>query len=415
MTITTLNTGLGNDVVTVDLHASEDGTFVLNTQGPWNTYPAITDNDTVIATGTGTKPGTGITAPFASDLPLIVFGGQGNDSITGGSGNDILFGDRGRVLSFETIDGIPTIVAAFGSGGPGDATDGVIRTIDRVLSVDLAVGGNDTILGLEGNNIVVGGAGADNIAVGTGADIVLGDNAQVDFWPNSTQVMSARTTDVVDQPAWGDTIVTGAGTNIVLGGLGADHVNDPAIAFSAGAVPSSSADYVIGDNGVFNWDSSGRLELFMSTNPFVPHTGPANPFDGIVLSSQSTPSFVDLDGDGDLDLVVGASDGTLKYYENIGSATAPVYMAGATNPFDGIDVGTQSTPTLADLDGDGDLDLVVGASDGTLHYYENTGPVAPLHLIRSPRSMSAARARRASPIWTATGTSTRWWARPAAR
>jgi Ca2+-binding RTX toxin-like protein len=352
-TITTLNTGLGDDVVTVDLDTGEDGTFVLNTQGPWNGYPAITDNDTVIGT--------------ASSLPLIVFGGQGDDSITGGSGDDILFGDRGRVLSFETIGGIPTVVESLG-GGTGDLTDGVVRTIDQVRSVDPGVGGNDTIFGLEGNNIVVGGPGADNVAVGSGADIIVGDNAQIDFWPSSTQVMSARTTDVVDQPLWGDTIVTGAGSNIVLGGLGADHINDPAIAFSAGALPSSAADYVIGDNGLFNWDSAGRLEVFMSTNPFVPQTGTANPFDGIVLSSQSTPSFGDVDGDGDLDVVVGESGGSLRYYQN--TATGFVELTGAANPFDGIDVDIQSAPTLADLDGDGDLDLVVGASDGTLHYYE---------------------------------------------
>jgi hypothetical protein len=35
-TVTTLNTGLGNDTVTADLAQGEDGFFVLNTQGPYN-------------------------------------------------------------------------------------------------------------------------------------------------------------------------------------------------------------------------------------------------------------------------------------------------------------------------------------------------------------------------------------------
>ncbi|MDM7937535.1 MAG: Hint domain-containing protein [Cyanobium sp. CZS 48M] len=116
-----------------------------------------------------------------------------------------------------------------------------------------------------------------------------------------------------------------------------------------------------------------RLARLMST--FTNQTGTANPFNGIDVGIGSAPSFADIDGDGDLDAVVGEVYGTLKYFKNTGSSNNPSYVeqTGTANPFNGIDVGEGSTPSLADIDGDGDLDAVVGEILGNLNYFKNTG------------------------------------------
>ncbi len=85
------------------------------------------------------------------------------------------------------------------------------------------------------------------------------------------------------------------------------------------------------------------------------------------------PTVGDLDGDGDIDMICGMQNGTLTFFENTAGVGNPVVWAAPVASYSNIDVGDRSTPQLVDLDRDSDLDLVIGRYGGMIHYYENTG------------------------------------------
>jgi len=90
-----------------------------------------------------------------------------------------------------------------------------------------------------------------------------------------------------------------------------------------------------------------------------------------------SPSFADFDGDGDLDLLCGEFLDGFTYFENIGGRKAPDYstgqkLAGSDGQPLVMDL-EMITPTAFDWDGDGNFDLIVGDEDGRVALVEHTG------------------------------------------
>src|SRR5262249_16855449 len=92
-------------------------------------------------------------------------------------------------------------------------------------------------------------------------------------------------------------------------------------------------------------------------------------------SLAASPWLVDFDGDGDLDLLVGNIAGYVVLLRNEGDRTHPPFVRVAHVQAGGSDLKVEGDagPFTADWDGDGKWDLIVGAGDGSVTWFRNTG------------------------------------------
>ena len=127
-------------------------------------------------------------------------------------------------------------------------------------------------------------------------------------------------------------------------------------------------------------DYEGNTRYFQNTgsasNPAFA-AAVLNPFGLANAGYFANPAFVDIDGDGDLDLLCGEFLDGFTYFQNSGTRTKPKYelsvrLKADTGRYLTMDL-EMITPTAIDWDKDGDLDLICGDEDGRVAFIENTG------------------------------------------
>lgn len=95
----------------------------------------------------------------------------------------------------------------------------------------------------------------------------------------------------------------------------------------------------------------------------------------ITRGSNTTPTLADVTGNGLLDLVIGEASGALNFYRNDGTRTAPRFTL-VSDEWLGLRAGRRSAPVFVDLDGRGRLDLLIGTDDHGLRLYRSVGTPA---------------------------------------
>ncbi len=260
---------------------------------------------------------------------------DGTDTISGGDGSDVMFGGAG---SDDMSGGASADILV---GDYGNISISANRLAETFISTGMTASfaGIDTLDGGAGNDILVAGGSDDTTAPEEiedllGNNIIFGDFGNVIGTRILETVNAYRT--LASANGTEDSITTGAGNDVILGGERSDTINS-----------GTGADFILGDNGEYVV-ADGRFETFVSA------------LDG---DDSITVGTVGLDDK--LDIILGGAGNDIITSLNGGVIALGDYGRMDLSP-EGIkallDLGTLSaSPSAAEVEArEAQLDLIAG-------------------------------------------------------
>lgn len=227
--------------------------------------------------------------------PVDENGGSGGDDVVSlASGSAIVLGGAGNdALTFTAYTSTAQnsrFIAGDHAQLQMDANGGVglFSTLDIVSSTGgmdfISVGnGADTQSRHLGRNAILGGTGSDEILISShydetgtriqgeakSVDTIIGDNGAINWHDSVSEDVPNRLLQVISTQfdiGGNDSIYTGNGDKVVIGGYGDDHIE---VATISSDTTGASLRFIAGDNAQIDYDTFGQMYLFTTLDTSV--------------------------------------------------------------------------------------------------------------------------------------------------